>query len=410
MMTPWFLQLAGKVEGPFSFARLRRLAEEGHFTMNDFVRSGANGPWVSAASVAGLFSSAAADGDAGIEHLSQHATDLKSRGTPAPTLGSGQQELQTPTDETPPAHQTAARNDQWHCRIFGIELGPMPFEDLQRMARAGELSDDDEVQLGEQTEWNPASVIANLLPGILKVRKIAHTATPDEPDKTVGQTSGDDVPTEEGPSSDQTAERLRITSESEKEISLSQRSAARCSAVPSTPSVEPSPPLHHQEQLSVRLLDTVREHRGFAVALAVWLLVNVVVVGFPMVGADNRPRYRPMERHYPLGSVDQEYADAYEAYVRIWQELTAMRERGASAWEWPGLVENSTAQVNTIVESLENTDMPEKLHLARVGKYFVIPMLQTSQTAKGQEEQLFLRHMAESKKGLQQAGYSPSPL
>jgi len=56
MAAEWFCDISGKQIGPLSAQQLKAMAEEGRLAPEHKVRQGANGPWVPAARVKGLFS------------------------------------------------------------------------------------------------------------------------------------------------------------------------------------------------------------------------------------------------------------------------------------------------------------------------------------------------------------------
>lgn len=55
-------------------------------------------------------------------------------------------------------------SEQWYCIAFGIELGPMPRDDLRMLASRGELLPDSQVRQGPAGAWVAARTIADLFP------------------------------------------------------------------------------------------------------------------------------------------------------------------------------------------------------------------------------------------------------
>jgi hypothetical protein len=53
--------------------------------------------------------------------------------------------------------------DDWYCKTFGTELGPLGFDELKRMAENGEISADDEVRLGTRAKWRRVGSIGRLM-------------------------------------------------------------------------------------------------------------------------------------------------------------------------------------------------------------------------------------------------------
>ncbi|NQT17184.1 MAG: DUF4339 domain-containing protein, partial [Planctomycetes bacterium] len=66
---------------------------------------------------------------------------------------------------------------QWFCRVLGQEMGPLSFQDLAEMVRAGTLTDNDPVRRKESSEWTPAGEVI----GLFRAAKseAAETAPPD---------------------------------------------------------------------------------------------------------------------------------------------------------------------------------------------------------------------------------------
>lgn len=54
-------------------------------------------------------------------------------------------------------------SEGWRYLAFGIELGPMSWEDLRERARRGDLGADNQVRQGEQGPWLPAGNVPGLL-------------------------------------------------------------------------------------------------------------------------------------------------------------------------------------------------------------------------------------------------------
>lgn len=59
---------------------------------------------------------------------------------------------------------TAERGvDEWYCKTFGTELGPLSFDELLRMAENSEIAADDEVRLGSSGKWRRVGSIGRLM-------------------------------------------------------------------------------------------------------------------------------------------------------------------------------------------------------------------------------------------------------
>jgi hypothetical protein len=61
-------------------------------------------------------------------------------------------------------------SEQWYCIAFGIELGPMPRDDLRMLASRGELLPDSQVRQGPSGAWVAARTIAELFPSAVDSR------------------------------------------------------------------------------------------------------------------------------------------------------------------------------------------------------------------------------------------------
>jgi hypothetical protein len=58
----------------------------------------------------------------------------------------------------------APRVDAWHCEFMGAELGPMSWDDLRRLVERGDVRTDSRVRKHADQEWRPAATIAGLFP------------------------------------------------------------------------------------------------------------------------------------------------------------------------------------------------------------------------------------------------------
>ena len=106
----WYYQLLGQEMGPTTQDELLQMIREGSLHGDDTVRQGLDGAWKR------------------LDKTSQFAT-LVGHMQPKP---------------------------EWYCRLLGQELGPMTFEELQRMAHTGALHNDDDVRHGSSEPWDKA--------------------------------------------------------------------------------------------------------------------------------------------------------------------------------------------------------------------------------------------------------------
>ena len=135
MADQWFYRMFGQDFGPVSFDELKSLAELGSISADDEVRDAGSSDWVTAGSIGEL--GLAAGGSA---TLSVRAVMT------APTVSS--------------SHAGA---DDWYCKVFGQELGPLPLEEVVAYAEQGQLSADDEVRLGATGKWRRVGSIGRLV-------------------------------------------------------------------------------------------------------------------------------------------------------------------------------------------------------------------------------------------------------
>jgi len=55
-------------------------------------------------------------------------------------------------------------SENWYCKILGMEMGPMSFDDLVQLAKRGNLRHDHPVRDGAHGDWAPAGTVEGLLP------------------------------------------------------------------------------------------------------------------------------------------------------------------------------------------------------------------------------------------------------
>ncbi|NQT11658.1 MAG: DUF4339 domain-containing protein, partial [Planctomycetes bacterium] len=64
--------------------------------------------------------------------------------------------------KTWPRDEDDAMASQWFCRVLGQVVGPVSFQDLTEMVRAGTLSENDPVRRKESSRWTPAREVVGL--------------------------------------------------------------------------------------------------------------------------------------------------------------------------------------------------------------------------------------------------------
>jgi hypothetical protein len=123
--------------GPVDLSTLRNLAADGAIAVTDEVKYGTDGDWRPAESVEGLFPEAADAGD---------------------LLGM----LETEGTASARTSDREARGANCYCRLLGVEVGPMNFEQLAALVAAGRLNPQDPVRLDAHAEWIEAGSIVGL--------------------------------------------------------------------------------------------------------------------------------------------------------------------------------------------------------------------------------------------------------
>lgn len=140
MAEQWYYQFMDQEMGPVDMTTLHALAADGSIGPDDPVRRADETEWRPAGSVAGLLPEAA------------DANELM-----------GMLELASDSPGGPSSLRSSrSRTEQCYCRVLGVEMGPMPFDQLALLAGAGRLREQDEVRLGPDAEWITAGSIVGL--------------------------------------------------------------------------------------------------------------------------------------------------------------------------------------------------------------------------------------------------------
>lgn len=192
MSDQWFYQAFGEEHGPVSFEQLREMASKHQLTPQHRVRSVENSDWEEARCLPGLFPHLLNSEDeltaedmqeldfeslqvvsqekqsewSSLEELdiqvSDAPTQTKTTSGPTDAYGSRWDDQGGAGEEDASA---AVDEHQWICDVLGVQLGPMPLEDLRILARKGEIGLDDPVRRADLTEWQPAKSVEGLFPG-----------------------------------------------------------------------------------------------------------------------------------------------------------------------------------------------------------------------------------------------------
>lgn len=207
MAQDWFYKLLGEETGPISFTALRDLAQEGHLESDDEVRTSTSS-WKRVNEVPSLYSPGeteepelATDMDLDlllapsssqpIRVSAKRQAQLAAIAAAAKptaewyykllgqemgpvtsdeiiqqikdgllhendTVRCGREGTWQTLDKTPQFAAIVAQmqpQPEWYCRVLGQVLGPMIFDELQRMAKTRSLNPDDEVRHGATEPW-----------------------------------------------------------------------------------------------------------------------------------------------------------------------------------------------------------------------------------------------------------------
>lgn len=134
MADQWLYQADGRDIGPVSFSELQDLAASGRVTPDSEVRSISSFSWQRASHVKGL-NFEPADGASNV------------------ALPKSNGDIET----------TAGQMDQWYCRVGGLDLGPLTFDELLDLAKTQQISVDDDVRFGAEGKWRRVGSIGRLM-------------------------------------------------------------------------------------------------------------------------------------------------------------------------------------------------------------------------------------------------------
>ncbi|QEG33348.1 DUF4339 domain-containing protein [Bythopirellula goksoeyrii] len=146
MATEWYCRLMGSELGPFSSKQLLEMARQHQITPDDSVRKGADGTWVGAHRVKGLFEDPAASTII-MAHLPpdvQQALEKK------------QQVAESTTKSEPP-------KVTWHYIVDHNKIGPLSFDQLVAHGREGSLKPHCRVWSSKSPKWCEAKDVAGLV-------------------------------------------------------------------------------------------------------------------------------------------------------------------------------------------------------------------------------------------------------
>lgn len=139
----WFYRLFGEEFGPVDLESIRELLQTEQLGETDEVRQ-ESGPWKQALTFTELGFGAA-------------QTATATAAWPSSTSWS--------TSKSDSNSQVAAA-DEWYVLSLGLELGPMPFDEVIQKVTSGEISGDDQVRLGQTAKWRAVRSMGRLAAAI----------------------------------------------------------------------------------------------------------------------------------------------------------------------------------------------------------------------------------------------------
>lgn len=144
MATQWYCRLMGTEMGPYTSKQLLEMAKSHQITPDDSVRKGADGSWVGAHRVKGLFE----DLSASTIIMASLPPDVKK------ALDSKQEEKENATAESRPV--------TWHYISDHNKVGPLSFDELVVHGRQGLLQPHCRVWSSTAPKWREAKQIEGL--------------------------------------------------------------------------------------------------------------------------------------------------------------------------------------------------------------------------------------------------------
>ena len=159
MALQWYYRVMGQEAGPVSSSELQELAASGFLTSDVDVRKGAEGDWIPAGQVKGLF-----EGPSRMllaEEVDGPVARAPSGPRPAQTS-----DRRVPPDEPvaePPLSEPQAAEVVWFCRAMGREIGPLSLPAIKELAAGGFLSPEVLVRKGHDGDWVPANEVTGLV-------------------------------------------------------------------------------------------------------------------------------------------------------------------------------------------------------------------------------------------------------
>jgi hypothetical protein len=148
MATEWFCRLMGSELGPFTSKQLIEMARSHQIMPDDAVKKGADGDWVDASRVHGLF----ADPSGSSIIMASLPPEVK-------------QTVESKPEPPKPAAAPEPRPVKWYYISDHNKVGPLDFDELVGHGRQGLVKPDSRVWSTASPKWHVAKDVKGLMLG-----------------------------------------------------------------------------------------------------------------------------------------------------------------------------------------------------------------------------------------------------
>ena len=148
MATQWYCRLMGTELGPFTSKQLLEMARSHRLMPDDSVKKGADGMWVAAYRVKGLFD----DASASTIIMASLPPEVK-------------QALESKLESTKEAAAPEPRPIKWYYISDQNKVGPLSFDELMAHGREGLVKPDSRVWSSRSPKWCEAKDVEGLVFG-----------------------------------------------------------------------------------------------------------------------------------------------------------------------------------------------------------------------------------------------------
>lgn len=148
MATQWYCQLMGAELGPFTSKQLLEMARSHRLMPDDSVKKGADGMWVAADRVKGLFD----DASASTIIMASLPPEVK-------------QALESKQDTTTERAAPGPRPVHWYYISDQNKVGPLSFDELMARGREGQVKPESRVWSSRSPKWCEAKDVKGLIFG-----------------------------------------------------------------------------------------------------------------------------------------------------------------------------------------------------------------------------------------------------